>query len=64
MALSLLTTPCGFAPALSVSSPAAAARSTAPAMETLADLKTLASELHPVVGYWVRAALFLSLAAS
>jgi len=51
MALSLLAGTSAFAPVAPIA-PATAARATTVKMETIADLKTLANELNPVVGFW------------
>ena len=42
-----------FSPASAVRSPVQQ-RTTAPIMETKADLEALAKELNPIVGFWVR----------
>jgi len=48
--LSIASASLGYAPTSFVAH--ASARAAAPVMETMSDLKTLASELNPVVGYW------------
>jgi len=50
--LSLQSAAMAFTPGLAPVQPVQVQRSVAPAMETLDDLKGLATKLNPVVGYW------------
>jgi len=52
MALSMLHASAGFAPQAGFAAPKVAPAAAQVKMETTADLKKLADELNPIVGYW------------